>query len=400
VSALSNYRILELAEGVSGEYCGKLLADFGAEVIKIERPGTGSPTRLIGPFGGEGPAHERSGLFAYLNTNKKSVELDLGADAGMRALAKLLEHVDVVIDDHEAGWLKGLGLDPASSDQKWPRLVVCSITAYGQNPPEDRRHAEDLTLFHSSGWGYHTPGGGYDDLPPLKGPGRFQVSYESGLDSAMCVVAALFEREASGQGRFIDVSRHEVMASRSDYVLSQLVGGDMDVSTSRGVYDLHGPAGIFPCRDGFIYVWMATPAEWAAFKTLVGNPEWAKDLPANWLMMDLTPERIANTRRDLCEWLKTRGKDEAAVEAQKLGLALVPLNNTEDLMASPQYRYREYFVEVTHPVLGTVQYPTVPYRLTETPAQITSPAPLLGQHNEEHLTSLNQAAGASVRDHS
>ena len=382
MSALSTYRVLELSEGVSGEYCGKLLADFGAEVIKIERPGTGSPTRRMGPFGAAGPDHERSGLFAYLNTNKSSVTLDLSTDAGVQTLARLLDHVDVVIDDHESGWLESVGLDPASFAQSWPGVVLCSITAYGQNPPEDRRYAEDLTVFNSSGWGYHTPGGGYDDLPPLKGPGRFLVSYEAGMDAAMCIASALYEREESRLGQFIDISKCDVMASRTDYVLAQMLAGAMDVGTSRGAFDLGGPAGIFPCRDGYIYVWMAAPFEWEAYKRLLGNPEWAKDLPPDWLMKGLTPELIAMCRRDLCEWLKTKGKDEAAAEAQALGLALVPVNAPRELLASPQYGHRGYFAQVSHPVLGTAFYPTVPYKLSETPARITSPAPLLGQHTE------------------
>ena len=391
MSALSTYRVLELSEGVSGEYCGKLLADFGAEVIKIERPGTGSRTRSMGPFAAGGPDPERSGLFAYLNTNKSSVTLDLSTDAGVQTLARLLDHVDVVIDDHDSGWLESVGLDPASFEESWPGIVLCSITAYGQNPPEDRRHAEDLTVFHSSGWGYHTPGGAYAELPPLKGPGRFLVSYEAGMEAAMCIVSAVYEREDSRKGQFIDISKCAVMASRSDYVLAQFLTGEMDVSTSRGAFDLGGPAGIFPCRDGYIYVWMATPFEWEAYKQLVGNPEWAKDLPPDWLMRGLTPELIAHCRRDLCEWLRTKGKDEAAVEAQKLGLALVPVNEPGDLLASPQYRHRGYFAQVSHPVLGTALYPTVPYKLSETPARITSPAPLLGQHTGERLRAVSGA---------
>ena len=389
MSALSTYRVLELCESVGGEYCGKLLSDFGADVIKIERPGSGSPTRGLGPFGGgEGAAQERSGLFAYLNTNKSSVALDLASDAGVQALAGLLEHVDIVIDDHADGWLKRAGLDPASFAEKWPGLVLCSVTPYGQNTPDDRRHAEDLTVFHSSGWGYHTPGGGYDALPPLKGPGRFLVSYESGMEAAMCIVAALYEREETGKGQFIDIAMNEVMASRADYVLAQFIAGEMDVSTSRGAFDLGGPAGIFPCKDGYIYVFMATPQHWGAYLQLTGNPDWARDLPPDWLMKGLTPERIANCRRDLCAWLATKGKDEAAAEAQALGMTLVPVNDARDLLASPQYVHRRYFAEVTHPVLGTALYPTVPYRMSETPARIASPAPLLGQHNAERLAVL------------
>lgn len=391
MTALSAYRVLELAEGVGGEYCGKLLADFGADVIKIERPRSGSPTRRMGPFGPDGPEHERSGLFAYLNTGKSSVTLDLATDAGVRTLARLMDQVDVVIDDHESGWLAGVGLDPARVEEQWPAAVLCSITAFGQNPPDDRRHAEDLTVFHGSGWGYHTPGGGYDELPPLKGPGRFLVSYEAAMDAAMCIASALYEREESGRGRFIDVSKCEVMASRSDYVLAQFLGGAMDVSTSRGAFDLNGPGGIFPCRDGYIYVFMATPAHWQAYLQITGNPEWARDLPPDWLMQGLTPDRIANCRRDLCEWLRTRDKEQAAAEAQALGITLVPVNAPKELLAHPQYRHRGYFAEVTHPVLGTAFYPTVPYKLSETPARISAPAPLLGQHSAERLAAMGAA---------
>ncbi|MFC7049894.1 CaiB/BaiF CoA transferase family protein [Emcibacter nanhaiensis] len=389
MTALNTYRVLELAENVSGEYCGKLLADFGADVIKIERPGSGSPTRNMGPFAGGEAGTEKSGLFAYLNTNKKSVALDLSREEGMLALGKLLDHVDVVIDDHRSGWLGDVGLDPVSFQDKRPGVVLCSITAFGQNPPEDRQNAEDLTVFHSSGWGYHTPGGGYDQRPPLKGPGRFLVSYEAGMEAAMYVASALYEREESKKGQFIDVSMHEVMASRADYVLAQFVAGEMDVSASRNAFDLFGPAGIFPCRDGFIYVFMATPQHWEGYKQLVGHPDWAKDLPSDWLMKGLTPERIANCRRDLCEWLKSKSKDEAAAEAQALGITLVPVNTPKDLLASPQYQHREYFTEVNHPVQGTALYPTVPYRMSETPAQITSPAPLLGQHSDEPMASVS-----------
>ena len=143
MTALSGYRILELAESVSGEYCGKLLADFGAEVIKIEVPGVGSPTRHLGPFAAGGKTSENSGLFAYLNTNKRSVELDLTSDAGRTTLQQLVEAVDVVVDDHAPGWLASMGLDPEQFETKWPGLVLCSITPYGQNPPDERKHAEE-----------------------------------------------------------------------------------------------------------------------------------------------------------------------------------------------------------------------------------------------------------------
>lgn len=385
MSALSAYKVLELAEGVAGEYCGKLLSDFGAQLIKLERPGEGSPTRRMGPFGKDGPQHERSGLFAYLNTNKRSVALDLSGADGRAVLEKLLRHVDVVIDDHESGWLAAMGLDPATLEARYPRLVLCSITPYGQDPPEELRHAEDLNVFHSSGWGYHTPSGAAADAPPLKGPGRFLPSYEAGLESALCIAASLYEREVSNLGRFIDISKQEVLASRVDYVLGQMVAGDMDVSASRHAFDLRGPAGIFPCRDGYVYVWMSTPGHWDGLRQLLGDPEWMKAFPERWLEQECTPQRVELCRHHLGAWLRDQDKEPVAAQAQTLGLIAAAVNDAADLAASPQYAFRGFFAQVEHPVLGKLRHPTVPYKLSLTPARIDTPAPLLGQHTAEVL---------------
>jgi crotonobetainyl-CoA:carnitine CoA-transferase CaiB-like acyl-CoA transferase len=385
MSALKAVRVLELADGVGGEYCGKLLADFGAEIIKIERPDGGSATRHLGPFAADGAAAgaapEHSGLFAYLNTGKRSVTLDLASASGRAAVQQLLDRVDVVIDDHAPGWLAGLGIDPATIERQRPALVLCAITPYGQSAPDERRHAEDLNVLHASGWAYHTPSGADPALPPLKGPGRFLPSYEAALDAALCIVAALYERDASGRGRVIDISKQEVLASRVDYVLGQMVAGDMDVSTDRHAFDLSGPAGIFACRDGYAYIWMSAPQHWEGLRQLLGDPDWMRTFPERWLERDCTPARVAECRHHVGAWLRTQAKEEVATRAQKLGLTLVPVNDASDLSASPQYAFRGYFAEVAHPVLGRARYPTVPYALSATPARVTMPAPRLGEHN-------------------
>ena len=402
VSALNAFRVLELSESVSGEYCGKLLSDFGADVIKIERPARGSPTRRLGPFGGNPDAEsgERSGLFAYLNTNKSSVTLDISTPAGSATLARLLSCVDAVIDDHAPGWLASVGIDPETFADQHPQLVLCSITAYGQDAPEERRHAEDLNVFHSSGWGYHTPTAPDASKPPLKGAGRFLASYEAGLEAAMCVVAALYGREDSKRGRFIDVSKQEVLASRVDYVLGQLVAGDMDATTKRTVFDLWGPATIFACRDGYVYLWLSERGHWAAMRQLMGNPEWMDSFPERWMELECTPERVAKCRQEFGAFLQTRDREEVSAQAQQLGLPLVPVKNAGDLQSSPQYIYRQFFAEVDHPVLGRAAYPTVPYKLSATPARITAPAPLLGQHTQARLAAMLTEAEGLKEHHS
>ncbi|HMO67966.1 MAG TPA: CoA transferase, partial [Novosphingobium sp.] len=389
---MQGLRIVELAEGVAGEYCGKLLSDFGAEVIKVEAPG-GSPVRRVSPFG-QGAAPENSAMFAYLNTNKRSLRLDLDTAEGQALLVALIARADAVIDDHAPGWLARLGLDPARLDETHPDLVVCSITPFGQDPDETQAHAEDLTVFHASGWGYHTPSGNAEGRAPLKGAGRFVPSYEAAFDAALCVAAALYDRAGGGSGRFIDVSGQRVLYSRIDYVMAQMLIGDMDVTASHTAFDLGGPASILPCRDGFVYVWLSDETMWREVRDMIGDAPWMdEDFPHNWLQTACTPERVERTRRHLSEWLATQDKHPVSEEAQRRGVMIVPLNNPEDLIASPQFRHRSYFSEVAHPVLGTALYPTVPYRITAPPPVLARPAPLLGADTAELLAELTTTPG-------
>lgn len=396
MSALSKLKVLELSAGVSGEYCGKLLSDFGAEVIKLESPQGGSPTRRMGPMATAVESPENSGLFAYLNTNKRSVTLDIDADGGQQTLQQLLTVVDVLVCDHPDGWLQARGLDADTLRRNYPQLVACSITPYGHSETGEVEVAEDLNVFHSSGWGYHTPSSADATRPPLKGPGRFLASYESGLEAAMCIVASLYDREASDAGRYIDISKQAVLASRTDYVLGQMIAGDMNVSNERTAFDLAGPAGIFPCRDGFVYIWMSAPGHWDALRELLDHTEWMDEFPEHWLERACTPERVAIVRQHLGAWLQSQDKHEVAETAQKLGLILVPVNSPLDLQESPQYQYRGFFQEIDHPQLGTLSYPSVPYKMGLTPVHIESPAPLLGQHTAEILATLD--GGASGGD--
>ncbi|TGD71356.1 CoA transferase [Mangrovimicrobium sediminis] len=396
MSALRGTKVLELAEGVAGEYCGKLLADFGAEVIKLERPGSGSPTRALGPFAAQGDDPERSGLFAFLNTNKYSVTVDLASDDGRETLRQLLGKVDAVIDDHAVDWLCEVGLDPERLEQDWPRLVVASITPFGSTLPEDRTYAQDLNVFHSSGWGYHTPSAPDASKPPLNAAGRFLPSYESGMEAALCIAASLYEQDDSGLGRFIDISMQQVLTARCDYVVAQMVAGEMAVGPERTAYDLAGPAGIFRCRDGYAYIWMSTPQHWDGLRQLLDDNAWMDEFPPNWLERGCTPERVALCRKHVAAWLLTQDKHEVAAQAQKLGLTLVAVNNGRDLQESPQYQHRGFFAEVEHPVQGKALYPTVPYRLSETPACIERPAPLLGEHSDEQLGALADASSGGA----
>ena len=388
MSALTGIRIVELAESVAGEYCGKLLADFGAEVIKIERPDCGSPTRSMAPIIGDGGGPERSALFAYLNTNKRSVVLDVSCVADIEKLHRMIATADAVVDDHAPSWVEAVGVSANDVARRYPALVFCSITPYGGGAPPEFQNAKSFNVFNSSGWGYHTPSHANPAKPPLKGPGRFLADYEAGLDAALCVAASLFWHLHSGKGEFIDVSQQAVLASRADCVLGRFITGEVTPENTREDYDQQGPASFFACADGFIYLYMTSRNHWMGLKKLMGQPEWLDAFDDDWLEFSVTPEKVVTFQNGFAKWVAGLTKDAAAEEAQRLGVPLVPVKSAADLKNSPQYRHRGFFQHVTHPVLGTAAYPTVPYLMSASPARITSAAPTLGQHTAEIADSI------------
>lgn len=376
MSALTAFRVIELAGSVAGEYCGKLLADFGAEVIKVEAPGRGSPTRAMAPRLADGV--EGSALFAYLNTNKRSVVLDATSRADAQRLDRLIGGADAVIGDGDT-----------DRPRRHPGVVFCSITPFGGNAPPEYANAKSINVFHASGWGYHTPSHPDPTRPPLRGPGRFLVDYEAGLEAALCVAAALFGRLHSGRGETIDVSQQAVLVSRADCILGRLVTGEVPALGTRDDYDQQGPASFFACADGFVYLYMTSRAHWLGVKELMGRPDWLDDFDDDWLEFAVTPDKVAAFQRGFAAWVRDLSKETAADEAQRLGVPLVPVNEAADLHRSPQYVHRGFFSNVSHPVLGDAAYPTVPYLFSASPAEITSAAPALGQDTAPVLAGLD-----------
>ena len=368
MSALTGFRIVELAETVAGEYCGKLLADLGADVAKVERPGWGSPTRAAAPRVGDGGC-EGGVLFGYLNTNKRSVVLDGDARGGLLASA------DAVIDD-------------GSSPELPPRVVRCSVSAYGGDAPAEYRNAHSLNVFHSSGWGFHTPSHADPEQPPLKGPGRYLADYEAGLDAALCVTAGLFAQMHTGAGEDIDISLQAVLVSRADCILGRFITGEIAPQDTRHDYDQAGPASFFRCRDGHVYLYMTSRAHWLGLKTLMGEPLWLEDFDDDWLEFGVTPDRVAAFRAGFAAWMADRPRDATAEESQRHGVPLVSVNGAAELTRSPQYRHRGFFQEVAHPVLGTGLYSTAGYRMSASPVRLTSAAPCLGEHTAAVLREL------------
>ena len=372
MSALAGLVVVELAERPCGEYAGKLLADLGATVIKVERPG-GAPTRRMGPFkAGE------SALFAYLNTSKKSVVLDLSDDAGRERLHALLARAQGLIDDH---------VEPPIAREdiaaRHPHLVHCLITPFGQGSPADWQQARPINVMAAGGWAYHTPSETAASKPPLKGAGRFLSDYEAGIDAALCLLSSLLRQRRTGQGQFIDLSEVEVQLNRVDCVLDRMLAGEVEPSAARTAYDMGGPGASFACRDGHVFLLMTSKAHWQGLCALMGQPDWAREFREDWLEFDCTPANVALFRRHFSEWIAGQEKMPITEAAQKAGVAMVPINTAADLPHNEQFIHRGYFQPGQHPAFGEVLYPGVPYRLSATPARVAHPAPALGADQQE-----------------
>lgn len=367
-SALAGIRVIELDDTVAGEYCGKLLSDFGAEVIKIEEPGCGSRTRVMGPILTE--AAEGSVLFAYLNTNKCSVALDVCSAAGIERLDQLIGGADVVIGDCTL-----------AQAQAHPEVVFCSITPFGRDAPAEFSNASSLNVFHASGWGYHTPSHADPAAPPLQGPGRHLADYEAGLDAALCVAAAVFRRLHTGCGESIDISQQAVLVSRADCIVGRFITGESPAHGDRSDYEQQGPASFFACADGFVYLYLTSRAHWLGVKALLEYPGWLDTFEDDWLEFGVTADRVFGFQRGFADWVRDKPREAVADQAQRLGVPLVAVNGAEDLHRCAQYRHRGFFRQVWHPVLGTAAYPTVPYKLSFSPAELHSAAPRLGDHS-------------------
>ncbi|MDG2002471.1 MAG: CoA transferase [Novosphingobium sp.] len=372
MSALAGLTIVEIAGRPAGEYTGKLLADFGAEVIKVEPP-EGSPTRQMGPF-----KNGVSALFEFFNTNKKSVVLDLENKADCVTLDRLLARANGLIDDHDEVWGKSHGLTSGEVATAHPHLVHLAVTPFGQGAPAEWQKAEPINVINASGWAYHSPSETPDDKPPLKGPGRFLADYEAGVDSALALLASLHRQRQTGKGQFIDISADEVLLNRIDCVLDRMLAGEAEPGLERTAYDMGGPMTAFACKDGHVYLFMTTQVHWLELRALMGDPDWAKEFRDDWLEFDCTPENVRKFRTGFRPWIAKQVKIPITEAAQKAGVAMVSINTAAELPRNEQFIARGFFQEVEHPAFGKVAYPTVPYKLSKTPVRITSPAPALG----------------------
>ena len=379
---MSGVKVIDLTWHTAGPYCTKLLADYGADVIKVERPGKGDPARRMGPFYKDDPDPEKSGLFLHLNTNKKGVTLNLKTETGKKILKELIKDADIMVESFSPHVMPGLGLDYQTLEKINPRLVMVSISSFGQTGPYRDFKATEIVEYAMGGEMCST---GIAGREPLKLGGNV-IQYQAGNVAAVATVGALFSAEDQGTGQHVDVSIMETQAGSADrriiYLMGYICAG---VLTTRwpppreAVRMIIMPQGVYPCKDGFVNT-LSLPQWWPRYIEALGMPE-LKDDPRfeNLFSAEAGMEFDAIWY----SWLADRSKHELFDIFLKSKIASAPVNSPEDLLNNVQLKAREYFVEVDHPATGKVTYPGAPFKLSESPWEIRFPAPLLGQHNEE-----------------
>ncbi|MDP2953951.1 MAG: CoA transferase [Chloroflexota bacterium] len=378
--ALAGLNVIEYAEMVSGPYCARLLGDLGARVIKIEKPGQGDEARRHGPFWHNLPHSEGSGLFLYLNSNKQGLTLNLRNATGRNIFIKLLQDADVLVENHPPGFMAEQGCGAGELLRLYPRLVITSVTPFGQSGPNRDAKGGELISFHASGVGYETPGD-VEDLeaePPLKAAGR-QGGFQAGLVAATATLLALFQRQLTGRGQVVDISEQEALLDAMRPSVAFATYAHRFLGRLRPAFRQ-----IMPTKDGYVAAepW-DEPHFWEGWKRVMGQPDWAES--EAFQTREARQQNWEALWPLVTEWTQQHTKEEIYRAAQAEHLPSFPVNTPGEVVASEHLRARSYFVEVEHPHTGKVRYPGALCRFSETPMTVRRPAPLLGQDNEAIL---------------
>jgi CoA:oxalate CoA-transferase len=378
--ALEGMKIVEYCNMVSGPYCSKLLADMGAEVLKIEPPLLGDDSRRRGPFPGDIPDQEKSGLFLYLNSNKKGLTLDPTKPDGKEIFKKLIERTDVLIEDRPPGEMEELGLAYETLKSFNPGLIMVSITPYGRSGPFKDYKAFQLNTVHVSGQGYLLPIPALDmDRPPVKVGGQGS-GFDVGLVAVVAVTAAFYWKLLTGKGQFIEMSKQETLMSMQR-VESVTYPNDQVNITRGGEKGSKMPGGIMPCQDGYVVAVTPEEHQWKALIKLIGDPKWAEE---DWCQDPLSRSKNVDQINDrIIAWTRQHTKEEIFRRGQALSCPVASVNTVEDIYGSEQFKARNFFVDLEHPALGKIPFPSSAYRFSKTPWQLIQAAPLLGEHNKE-----------------
>ena len=377
--ALEGITVLEWAQRVAGPFCGRLLADMGAEVVKVEPP-DGDASRRHGPFLNSAPDPETSALFLYVNANKMSVTLDPTTPRGAELFRRLAATSDILIEDRQPGEMQSLGLDYQSLRQANAGLVYASITPFGQTGPYAGYRAYDLNIFCAGGEANALPGSLSNQLFPGREPvraGEGLADYDAAMTASVAIVSALLARDLSGAGQHLDISRQDAAMALTRETIQRYTGYGEVVTRDRAYF----LGGIFQCRDGYVALFPREDRHWLSLCEVMGRDDLSRDERFSDLAGRSTHKDILNAA--LQEWVEDKPMMEVYEKASDGGCPAGYYATAAEVAASAQMASRGFFVELEHPRAGRLSYPTSPYNMSETMPSTEQAAPLLGEHNAE-----------------
>ena len=387
--ALGHIRVLDLSRVLAGPWCSQNLADLGADVIKIERPGVGDDTRAWGPpyaRDASGVNTTEAAYYLCANRGKRSVTVDIASEQGRALIQELARNSDVVLENYKVGQLKRYGLDYESLKAIKPDLVYCSITGFGQDGPYAHRAGYDF-LIQGMG-GLMSVTGERDDLPG-GGPQKAGVALTdimTGMYATVAVLAALTHRDRSGEGQYIDMALLDTQVAMLANVGSNYLNSGTPPKRWGNAHANIVPYQTFACADGHLIVAAGNDSQYQKFVEAGGRAELASDP-----RFATNPQRVQH--RDvlvplLAEMVRTRSRADWIAQLEAVGVPCGPINDVGEVFDNPQVQARGMAVQMAHPGAGSVPLVRSPMKLSATPAVADLAPPLLGQHTDEVLREL------------
>ncbi|MGM9922743.1 MAG: CaiB/BaiF CoA transferase family protein [Bacillus sp. (in: firmicutes)] len=388
--ALSGIKVIDLSRNIAGPYCTKLLADYGAEVIKIEQPQVGDPSRQEGPFPNDEANIEASGLFAYLNHNKSGITLNLKSERGASVLKKLVEDADILVENFSPKVMSSLGLDYDTLKEINPGLIMTSISNFGHGGEYQDYKATELITQAMSGFLSQI---GDAAKEPLRAGGPLRLlEYVAGTFAATSTLAAVLGRRRTNEGKHIDVSITECGVLQMPYRNVQNSFTTCPSFTQRYI----SLPSIEKCKDGYIGINLLTGQHWQDFCFMTEMYDWVEDVRFMELFRRIEHKDVFKERLD--KWLMEHTREEIVQLGFEWRIPITPILTIEDMLTFPQYKEREFFVKVNHPVMGEVEQPGAPFRLSQSPWSIDKAAPLLGEDNMQVYGSILGYSEEEIRE--
>ncbi|MFZ6819878.1 CaiB/BaiF CoA transferase family protein [Undibacterium sp. Ji22W] len=388
-TALGHIRVLDLSRVLAGPWCSQNLADLGAEVIKVERPGSGDDTRSWGPpYLKDGTGNNTTEAAYYLATNrgKQAISVDISTPEGQEIIRALVQQSDVVLENYKVGQLSKYGLDYRSLQQLKPDIVYCSITGFGQDGPYAQRAGYDFIIQGMGGLMSLT--GERDDLPG-GGPQKAGVAITdlmTGMYATIAVLAALTHRDKTGEGQYIDMALLDVQVAMLANMGANYLQSGKAPQRWGNAHPNIVPYQTFATSDGHIIVAAGNDTQYRKFVQIGGREELADD--ERFLTNPLRVQHRDVLVPILADMVKTKTKTDWITTLESSGVPCGAINNLDEVFHDPQVQARHMQIDMPHPSSGSVRLVGSPMKLSKTPVQYVQPPPLLGQHTEHCLRTL------------